>query len=438
MTSKTNTFDGQTTGTTWSVAGSGGGSLDAFDSLTQSGTVTGVYDNGELLITANATSTYNPRWTTGLNGAQAAIRIVFRLLASSAAQDFVNARHSGGACATLGISAGNALQIKDAAGATKKTFGALTIGSRYTVQIGIIPNASISAGTITCDLYAGDSTTPTETGYAGTGSVNAGTGNVSELRVGKLTSTPSLTLAIESVSIVDTQSTSLGPFFRAGTGVGALTIAGNGVGVKSGAGAGQCTLTVTGSGVGAKTAAGSGAGLLTLSGTGSGAKRGQGAGVSTLVVTGNGAGAKRGIGAGVGALTVTGNGSGWEQVGGSGQCTLTVTGNGSGFAEEPDIRFGSGVGVLTVSGDGYGAKEGRGSGSGLITMAGDGDGTKATTGAGVCTLTLTGNGQGVVGEPAGPPVRLTVGQASWAPPPVTIGAASWEPSPLTIGEATWE
>ena len=462
MTSKTNTFEGQTSGTAWSVANSGGGSGDAWDALTTSGTVTAVYDNAQafngsqsLHLTCAASSQQIMRWT-GLNGASNSARFYLRIVASSAAQDIVQFRNGSGQAAAIGLSSSRQLQIKNALGGVLTSFTALALNTWYRVEMQVtkgVATATPFDGTVTAAYYLGDSTTPVETAYTST-AVNTGTGNLVEWRIGKLTTSPSLEVFIDSVGVNDASANPLGTYSRAGSGVGVLTVTGNGAGSKKTSGVGVGALTLTGNGAGAKTATGSGASVLTLTGNGVGTKRAAGAGVSVLTITGNGAGSRIARGAGVGVLTVTGGGTGAKtgrgsgtsaltvtaggtgskRAAGAGTSLLTITGDGQGVAiiTPPDIRYGGGTSVLNLTANGAGTKIGNGVGASLLTITGAGTGTKHAAGAGVSLLHLIGDGTGTRPVIARDLTFMAViGCPTWA---VNLGGRSWL---VVVGGQSW-
>ncbi len=442
MTNKTNVFEGQTSGTAWTAAGSGGGSWDALDSLITAGSgATGLYDSAQkmhgsqsLAVSGPSGSQWIATWT--LSGGSWSVRIYLRITSFTSAQDIAQVRNSGGQASTIGLSSGRAVQVKNAAGTSIETLATLALDTWYRIDWWGNKGTTTSNGTTLVAIYTGDGTTAVSSSTTGTANQNTGTSDYTQLRIGKLTSASAISCWIDSISVRDDAAGDLGPFLRSGAGMSSLTLASDGAGKKTAAGSGSSSLTISSTGVGAKTGAGSGTSGLTITGTGQGSKRAIGSGASTLVVTGGGSGTKGARGSGACGLTVSGAGGGWKRTAGSGVCTLTVTGNGAGFAEAPDIRFGSGTATLTLTGSGQGVKRAAGAGASALAVGAAGSGTKAVAGSGMALLTVTASGQGQATRP--PPVTLTLGASAWRPVPLAVQAAAWTEPDLTIGDVTWE
>lgn len=405
MTNKTNTFEGQTSGTTWTAAGSGGGSWDALDSLITGGSgATGTYDSAQkmhgslsLAVSGPTTSQWMVAWT--LAGGSWSARIYVRITSFTSAQDIAQVRNSGGQASTIGLTSGRAITLKDATGAAIETLATLSLDTWYRLDWWGSKGTTTSNGTTLISIYSGDGTTAVSLSTTGTANKNTGTTDFTQFRVGKLTSASAISMWIDSVSVLDTAAGDLGPFARSGNGSSTLSLASNGVGSKAVAGNGSSTLSLASNGAGAKTGRGSGSSALTLTSTGVGSKRAVGVGSSALTLSSTGVGSKRVGGSGSSLLTVISGGTGWKTAVGSGQC------------------------IISVAGGGVGTKTAYGSGSSLLTLTSDGSGS-----APVLPDTPPFTVSGVAWSPS------PTATATWAATPTVT--ASWVPS-QEIGDVTW-
>ncbi|TKV61891.1 hypothetical protein FDO65_10225 [Nakamurella flava] len=423
MTSKTNTFEGQPSGTSWSVANSGGGSGDAWNALTTSGTVTAVYDSAwamhgsvSLHITGQASSQFILR-STGYNGASLSARIYARLASSSAAQDIVQVRNGSGQAGALGLSSSRQLQVKNALGGVLYTFGALAYLSDYRAEIQVTKGVATSApfdGVITAAVYAGDSRIPIES-YT-SAAVNTGTGNLTEWRAGKLTSGPSLEMFLDSAGAHDVSADPMGPFLRAVSGSASVQLAATGAGGKVAVGQGAAVLTVTAAGVGRKLAAGSGIALVPVAAAGAGRKVAAAAGTAVVQLTATGAGRKRAAGGAVAAVPIAAFGAGQKRAAAGGYGTIALSATGAGQKR----IAGSGTAVVTVMAAGVGTKRVAAGGIAAVPVAAAGSGRKIAAGGGYALVVIiaSGVGQAIVEKP----FTVTVG-AGYTRPGVAVGRA---------------
>lgn len=213
MATLTNSFEGGSSGTTIIAGNSGGSSGTAFNTV-QNTTMTALeFSNaqrahGSLSAHLNGPNTSLGRlqWT-GLNTTQAGGYFYFRFNGSlpGAAQDIFTLRSTGAGAMTVGLSVGNLVQVKNALGTTLNS-GGWTVPSFsgsvwYRLNFSCIPNASTTAGTITAELYLADSTVAISGCTYSASNVNAGTANIDEMRVGKLTSAVVLEMYVDNLAI---------------------------------------------------------------------------------------------------------------------------------------------------------------------------------------------------------------------------------------------
>lgn len=218
MTSRSNTFEGQPSGTAWTPANSGGGSGDAWDNTSQSGTVTAVYDSAQaangaqsLHVTGAASSQHIMRWT-GLSGPALTARFYLRLVAASGAQDISQWRNSGTQAAALGLSSSRQLQVKTASGSAARTSTALALDTWYRIEGRPVRGSSSTDGAFACAYFLGESETPVE--VLTTSGIDLGTADLVQWSLGKLTSGPSLEAFFDGATVSDTALDLLGPYTR--------------------------------------------------------------------------------------------------------------------------------------------------------------------------------------------------------------------------------
>lgn len=213
-----NNAEGQPNTTVLSTGNSGGTSGDAFNTVDSTGTgsitfssVRAMHGRQSYLVVTNATATDFIVWT-GANDTSAAARVYLMLNANPAStSDFVTIRNSGGTAAKLQINGSGAIQVTNAAGTGLDTFTpALTANVFYRLEMQVIIGADTSTGTIRAQLYLGDSTTALDSYSSST--VNAGTTNITEVRMGKITSaTATANWYMDDLALNSGTSTPIGP-----------------------------------------------------------------------------------------------------------------------------------------------------------------------------------------------------------------------------------
>lgn len=218
MTLRQNTFEGTASGTTLTAANSSSGG-NAFDLVSTSGTVTGVFSNAQamhgtqsLYVSGASGSTFFPRYA-GWSTTQAAARVYFRLNAINAsAQNIAEFRDTAGATiGALGFATdGRTPQIKPKSGSSTN----LTIfnaGVWYRIEMEIAKGTGTTDGTLRCRIYLGDDTTPISGSSYAVTNVDTGTVNVGTFVAGKTTSGATLDAYLDDMAANDGTLTAIGP-----------------------------------------------------------------------------------------------------------------------------------------------------------------------------------------------------------------------------------
>lgn len=211
-----NSFEGTTNAvalTQGSGGNTGGSSGDYFPTITTSGTVTlegstaqAAHGTKSMHINGSNPSTGYVRYTS-LGTASIGGYIYYRWNGSLPAVtgDFFAARNASTGSFSIGVSSGNLIQVKNAAGTTLNS-GGWTVPSHsgtqwYRIEFECTPNASATTGVLTVRLYALDSATIL-TGMTYTASnVDMGSANIDHIRVGKITSAIALEMYIDDIAL---------------------------------------------------------------------------------------------------------------------------------------------------------------------------------------------------------------------------------------------
>lgn len=188
---RNNTAEGQTSGTALTTANSGGGSGDAYDSVSKGVAGTAAFDSAQFMhgvqsyhVTGGSTDTAILIYS-GANNTSAAIRcyIRFNTLPSST-NDLMVLRNSAGNAAKISISAVNKFTVSDSAGVVNTFTTVLSTGVWYRIELECTP-ATSTTGVIAGRYFLGDSTTAQDTPFT-TSTANAGTTNLTNGRFGKI------------------------------------------------------------------------------------------------------------------------------------------------------------------------------------------------------------------------------------------------------------
>lgn len=188
-----NTAEGQAAGTTLTVGNSGGGSGDAFSSISGTSTFQNVPDaraNGSLRCYRTDSASAYGQWT-GLSWAQASLRAYVYLTANpSTAGIILNCDRNGGSNGSrLVFNTSGRLSIRNASDATLATSpNPVPLNTWVRLELQVDQGTSTTTGTITFSYYLGDSPTPIWTST--TTNTNAGFGTaLGNFRCGRFSGT---------------------------------------------------------------------------------------------------------------------------------------------------------------------------------------------------------------------------------------------------------
>lgn len=217
MTLRQNTAEGGINGATVTTANSGGASGTAFTTVAPTGTPTYQFKNN---VAAHGTMSYGITATAGnyVNlvfpivsaVTQASARFYFYLhTLPSAGQDLFQILAGGANVAMIGLSGTNRLAVKSKS-TTVNTFPTvLSAGTWYRVEIQAQPGTSTTDGTISCQYYQADSTTPVDPVYSAS-NVDAGTTGITNVQFGKMTSGTALDVSFDDIAWNDGTLTPIG------------------------------------------------------------------------------------------------------------------------------------------------------------------------------------------------------------------------------------
>jgi hypothetical protein len=226
MTTKQNTFEGGSVGTTISSGNSGGASGDAFDQVSIGAGSGIVFDNAQVAhgsksakITPAAGVSDVLLWSLSTN--RVAARASFYLTALPTADLWLMSAYSSGVrVATFHINAAGKLRVDDASGTTGVWTSAATMPLNQEVRCEhfLIAGSSSSNGTHKFAFYLGDSTTPVETVYLST-AANIGAGlTITDYRIGKINTGPYATAFwVDDPAVNDAATDFIGPVGVAAT-----------------------------------------------------------------------------------------------------------------------------------------------------------------------------------------------------------------------------
>lgn len=216
---RNNTAEGQASGTALTTGNSGGGSGDAYDSVSKGVAGAAAFDNAQFMhgtqsyhVTGGATDTAIMIYS-GASDTAGSIRFYVRFnTLPSSAQTLMAIRNGTGFAATFGISATNKFTVGNAAGAVLSTFTTtLSTGVWYRCEMEAVVGTLITTGTISGRYFLGDALTAQDTPYT-SNVVNSGITSFTNGRFGKQTAGGTgFDVWIDDTSWSPGTSTPLGP-----------------------------------------------------------------------------------------------------------------------------------------------------------------------------------------------------------------------------------
>lgn len=232
MALKVNTAEGQANATVLTAGNSGGGSGDAFSAISGAPVFsTAQHMHGAQSYLMNeATALAYCSWT-GYTATSGATRVWLYLVSTvSSTQDLVAIRNSVPAnVCKLQITNLNKIRVTDSADATLTTFAStLSAATWYRLELRAVPGVDTTHGTIEAAYYLGDSGTPVDTAYSST-TVNAGITNITQFRIGKITSGVALNAHFDDLAVNDGATALMGTGIATVTGVAATVTTAAGV-----------------------------------------------------------------------------------------------------------------------------------------------------------------------------------------------------------------
>ena len=219
MTLKTNNAEGQASGTTLNIGNSGGGSGDAFSSVTGSVAFSNAFKShgtNSYLFTPAAAQTNTVMLTDGGSSANFTVRFYVPRLTGypSAETIFADVQTAAGATVCrIHLTTAGALKLVNNAGSTVVTFtNVLALNTAYRIEFWGTVNAT--TGTMNVSLFAGDSTSAIET--KNQTNVNTGSTFAGRFVVGKITAAPTMAqFYIDDIAADMNSSSPLGPVVNA-------------------------------------------------------------------------------------------------------------------------------------------------------------------------------------------------------------------------------
>lgn len=213
---KYNNAEGGTNGATVATSDTGSGNAAQTLTINNSGAFTFTNSSpihGALMYNTNCPTTAQAFWDwTGGNASSIAARAYINVTgAPSSTSDIFTLRSTQiTSFAKLQLTGAMKVTVCNQAGAGLYTFSpTLSTGTTYRLEIQSISGSSTTNGTISAQIFSGDSTTAIDTYTSST--VNAGTANFAGLRWGKITAGPSANINWDDIMFVTGTNTPLGP-----------------------------------------------------------------------------------------------------------------------------------------------------------------------------------------------------------------------------------
>lgn len=191
----------------------------------------------------------------------------------------------------------------------------------------------------------------------------------------------------------------------AGSASGGIAVAGSASGTTAKAGAASGMVTVAGSASGAQSPSGTATGAVTAAGSASGSTVNAGSATGSIPVTGAASGSANTSGSTAGTVLVAGSASGQTAYSGASAGSVTVSGSVSGQTS----TFGSASGAVPVSGSASGTSTPSGTTSGAVTVAGSASGSTQPSGSTSAVVQVSGQASGAISPSGSGGGAVTVG-----------------------------
>lgn len=221
MALRQNSAEGGTNGVAVTNANSGGASGTGFNTVTTTGSPTCVYSaaqkaHGNLAyqVVCAASSTADFAFSSFTANNSLALRFyLYHATSPTSGQDILQVYSGGGTTmvAAVGLSGTGRVQVKGAAG-TLSTFSTpLATGAWYRIEMQLTVGASTTTGSIACQYYVLDQTTPVDPAYSSS-TANLGTNPATTIHFGKTTPAATLDSFFDDIAYNDGATAPIGVY----------------------------------------------------------------------------------------------------------------------------------------------------------------------------------------------------------------------------------
>ncbi len=219
MALKQNSAEGGANGLTVTNTNSGGASGTGFNTVTTTGSPTRVYSSAQKAhgnlsyqVTSGANSTVDFGFASFTANNSLALRFyLYHATSPTSGQEIFQVYSGGGAAkvAVVALSGTGRVQVMGAA-ATLSTFPTpLVVGTWYRIEMQLTVGASTTTGSIACQYYVHDQTTPVDPPYSSS-TANLGTNPATTIHFGKLTSAATLDSFFDDIAYDDGATAPIG------------------------------------------------------------------------------------------------------------------------------------------------------------------------------------------------------------------------------------
>lgn len=219
MALKQNSAEGGANGLTVTNTNSGGASGTGFNTVTTTGSPTRVYSSAQKAhgtlsyqVAAAASSTVDFGFASFTATSSLALRFyLYHTTSPTNGQEIFQVYSGGGAAkvAVVALSGTGRIQVMGAA-ATLSTFPTpLVVGTWYRIEMQLTVGASTTTGSIACQYYVHDQTTPVDPAYSSS-TANLGTNPATTIHFGKLTPAATLDSFFDDIAYDDGATAPIG------------------------------------------------------------------------------------------------------------------------------------------------------------------------------------------------------------------------------------